>query len=116
MSDSFRRRGAAMLGALLIVAGLLAGCGGGSVDDDDLRNELRTLMSQQGAMSAEEAECLADIMVDEIDNETLRDAIDAGDDSPELPADAAPAMERGFEECFELDDLMEDLDTGGDDQ
>ncbi len=116
MFDTFRNRGLALLGAIVILTGLLAACGGGSASDDDLRNELKTMMMQEDAMTEEEAECFSDIMVEEIDNDVLRDAIDSGEDNPDMPAEAATAMDRAFTECFDLDDLMENLDPEADDQ
>jgi hypothetical protein len=95
----FRVLGAA---ASLCLVLTLAACGGSDEEsEEDLVDQLsETLQSGSAGFDAEAADCFAEIVVDEVGVDELRD-VDLGADEPpeELQDEIAAATVRAAEEC-----------------
>lgn len=108
-----RWRAVTVLGLLALATGLLAGCGGDGGGDDDLRAEIRDeMLAGDDQLTREEADCFAGVMVDEIDNDLLRDAIEGGDIAEDGLGGMDAVADRALAECFDLGDLVTTTTAG----
>lgn len=79
----------------------LPGCAGADTDPDDLRADLSEELQADGdGLPADEADCFAGILIDEIGVEELED-VDFNDEEPpeELRAQIAEAATIAIDEC-----------------
>ena len=89
--------------AALFLVGGAAACAGGGDDDSkaDIKKDIvATLQRGDDAYDHDTAECYADLIIDEVGLEELRD-VDVADDepSPKLADALAAAAQRAAEEC-----------------
>ncbi len=92
-----------LLGAAACLALVTTACGGG--DDDksraDVKEELsRSLQAGGSGFDAEAADCFADIVIDEVGLDEMRDVDLSADEPPvELQDDITAAAQRAADEC-----------------
>ena len=89
--------------AALVLLLSAAACGGGSddVSDDDVAEELSTaLQGEAGGLAADDADCVAGVLVDELGADALQDIDLTADAPPEDDQEAfAAAVLQAITEC-----------------
>lgn len=94
-----RRTMPLLAAALLTTVGLTA-CGD---DDDEFTQEnLAEQLEDQGLFEAEEAECVAEVVFDELDDDELDDVRDSFGDDGDLPPGLQDALTTAVTDCIDV--------------
>ena len=101
-------RRAPLIGTLVMLAALGAGCGGGGDDSpDEVRANLSEELQASLPLDEEEADCFAEVLVEEIGVEALQDIDFTAEEPPErLEEDFTAAALVAVDDC---DISMEEL-------
>lgn len=94
------RRTMPLLAAALLTAIGFTACG--SDDDEFTQENLAEQLEDQGLFEAEEAECVAEVVFDELDEDELEDVQDSFGDNGDLPPALQDALTTAVGDCISL--------------
>lgn len=95
-----RRSSVLGVSLLLGLGGLVGACSQPKDDPEDVKADLVTSLEEDGGLTADQAECFADVLIDEVGADELADVDFTADAPPEdLQDDFAKAGQRALEDC-----------------